>query len=136
MSLVRQSGGVVLLGGQVALRRTAMGEYLFPKGHIEPGEGLEQTALREVAEELGLEAEILAPLAEVEYRYQGDDYRVLFYLMRTVKPLPEWEDHLREDAILVSRDQVAGLLSFESYRSLWKKAEEWLRAHPSGPHRA
>ena len=51
---VRQAGGVVLLGDQVVLRRTARGEYLFPKGHLEEGETEEETALREVAEETGL----------------------------------------------------------------------------------
>lgn len=31
-----------------------LGRWTIPKGHVEPGESLEQTALREVAEETGL----------------------------------------------------------------------------------
>ncbi len=32
-----------------------LGRWTIPKGHVEPGESLEQTALREVAEETGLQ---------------------------------------------------------------------------------
>lgn len=124
--IVEQAGGVVLLGDQVVLRRTAKGEYLFPKGHREPGESMEETARREVAEEVGLEAEIVAPLGEVDFSYQGDDYRVTMFLMRATRRLPEWADHLERDTVVASRDQLPSLLSFESYRRLWSRAEKLL----------
>ncbi|MHB0868765.1 MAG: NUDIX domain-containing protein [Chloroflexota bacterium] len=124
--IVRQAGGVVLLGDQVVLRRTARGEYLFPKGHVEPGESMEETARREVAEEVGLEAEIVAPLGDVDFSYQGDDYRVTMFLMRATRRLPEWADHLERDTVVAARDQLPSLLSFESYRQLWSRAEKLL----------
>lgn len=127
---VRQAGGVVLLDDRVVLRRTARGEYIFPKGHLDPGEAPEQTALREVAEETGLEAEIVAPLGEVRFVYQGEEYRVLFFLMRAVRELPEWRDHLGRDVAVVSVGEVPGLLSFEDYRRLWSRAERLLQAKP------
>ena len=64
----------------------------MPKGHLEPGEGPEEAALREVREETGLEAEIVAPLGETAYAYRrrGEDIlrpkRVIWYLMRPVSP--------------------------------------------------
>lgn len=124
--VVRQAGGIVLLGDQVVLRRTPKGEYLFPKGHLEPGESAEETARREVEEEVGLEAEIVAPLGEVCFHYQGDDYRVTMFLMRAIRRLPDWQDHLNRDTVVVPRDLVPSLLSFEDYRRLWSQAEKLL----------
>jgi uncharacterized protein (TIGR02058 family) len=120
---VRQAGGVVLLGDQVVLRRTLKGEYLFPKGHVDPGETLEQTAVREVAEETGLEAKIIAPVGQASFSYQGDNYLVDFYLMTVTAQLPDWQQHLATDVVTVPVDEVAGLLGFESYRRLWAQAE-------------
>ncbi len=124
--IVRQAGGVVMMGDQVVLRRTARDEYLFPKGHIDPGETEEQTARREVAEETGVDAEIVAPLGEIAFSYQGDEYRVAMFLMRVTRQLPDWPQHLQSDTVVVPRQQVAGLLSFESYRRLWAKAQALL----------
>lgn len=123
---IRQAGGIVLLGEQVVLRRTPKGEYLFPKGHVEPGETAEDTALREVAEETGLEAEIVAPLGEVSYSYLGDDYRVTMFLLRATRQLREWQAHLGQDVVAVAPEQVPVLLSFENYRQVWSKAEKLL----------
>ncbi len=130
--VVRQAGGVVLLGDQVVLRLTPKGEYLFPKGHIDPGETLEETALREVDEETGLRAEIVARLGEVFFSYQGEEYQVTFFLMRATERLPEWEDHLGKDVVVMARERVAAHLSFESYRQIWAEAERLLQSGPSG----
>ncbi len=111
------------MGDQVLLRRTPKGEYLFPKGHIDPGETEEATARREVAEETGVEAEIVLPLGEISFSYQGDEYRVTMFLMRVVRQLPEWRQHLEEDTVVVDRSSVADLLSFDSYRQLWARAQ-------------
>ncbi len=40
---------------QIALIKDAFDYWTFPKGHVEAGENLEQTALREIKEEIGLE---------------------------------------------------------------------------------
>lgn len=125
--IVRQAGGVVLLGDQTVLRRNTRGEYLFPKGHVEEGETLAQTALREVAEEVGVEAEIVAELGEVFFPYQGDQVQVAFYLMRVTHLLPEWQDHLKTDTELVPWQEAPDILSFENYRQLWSKAERLLQ---------
>jgi 8-oxo-dGTP pyrophosphatase MutT (NUDIX family) len=129
---ITQAGGVVLMGTQAVLRRTVRGEYLFPKGHLEPGETLEQAAVREVAEETGLEAEIIADVGEVSFLHGGEEYRVKFFLMRATRRLPEWNDHSGRDAVAVPLDRVRGLLSFEDYRRVWDRVEEILRADDAG----
>lgn len=45
------------------------GKVTFPKGKQEPGETIEETALREIAEETGVRGRIVCPLAVVRYQY-------------------------------------------------------------------
>ena len=61
----------------------------LPKGTIDQGEKPEQTALREVREETGVRAEMVAKLADIKYIYVrnwGDHARVFkivsFYLLK------------------------------------------------------
>ncbi|MGC4175387.1 NUDIX hydrolase [Demequina sp.] len=51
-------------------------EWCLPKGHLEGGETPEQAAVREVAEETGIEAEIIQQLGTIDYWFTGDDRRV------------------------------------------------------------
>lgn len=41
--------------------------WSLPKGHVESGETLEQTAAREVQEETGITGEVVGPLGTVDY---------------------------------------------------------------------
>lgn len=54
---------VVLVG------RPASQLWALPKGTLEPGESLEQAALREVSEETGLEVEIMQPVGQIAYSF-------------------------------------------------------------------
>jgi ADP-ribose pyrophosphatase YjhB (NUDIX family) len=66
--------------------RTTPPLWGLPKGTPNPGETYQQTALREVKEETGLEVEIEAPVGSIDYWFQRDGVRihktVHFYLMR------------------------------------------------------
>jgi len=50
--------------------------WSLPKGHIEPGETAEQTAIREVAEETGIRGSVLAALGRIDYWFVTDGRRV------------------------------------------------------------
>lgn len=53
---IEGAGGVVLdPDGRVLVLRHARGAWVFPKGHLDPGEDHLQAALREVREEAGVE---------------------------------------------------------------------------------
>lgn len=60
--------------------------WSLPKGHIELGETAEQTAIREVAEETGIQGSVLASLGRIDYWFVTDGRRVHktvhHYLMR------------------------------------------------------
>ena len=51
-------------------------EWCLPKGHLEAGESPQEAAVREVAEETGIEAEIIRQLGTIDYWFTGDDRRV------------------------------------------------------------
>lgn len=120
--ITRQAGCVAFYRGQVVLRRTATGDWVFPKGHLEPGETEEAAALRELAEESGLEAGILRPVGEVSYRHAGEDRCVLYFLAHVRLEMPSWADHEGRDAFLLAPDRVRTTLSFENNRQLWDLA--------------
>lgn len=77
--LEHSAGGVVFKqaprGMQIALIKDPFGHWTFAKGHIEPGETLEQTAVRETQEEMGLRSlRVVARLGTIELWFT-DRYR-------------------------------------------------------------
>ncbi|MCL6591872.1 MAG: NUDIX domain-containing protein [Firmicutes bacterium] len=70
--------------------------WIFPSGHVEKGETFEATALREVLEEAGVEAEIICSLGSMRYQWpqeQGritiDNHLFLMKYLKAVNPIPE-----------------------------------------------
>ena len=136
MPAVREfsAGGVLVEGGRVLLIRTKnlKGEsvWTFPKGLVRPGESPREAALREVYEETGYEAEITAPLGEVEYWFVRDGRRVhkrvAWFLMRPVRRAkdPDWEV---EEVAWVPLEEARGLLRYRLDRELLSRVEERLR---------
>src|SRR5262245_12351117 len=71
------------------------GGWVMPKGHVEKGESCEETALREVEEEAGVVAEIVAPLDVLHYTKGKERIRVAFFLMRSLGRRPSRERRRR-----------------------------------------
>ena len=115
-----QAGGIILWRDRVVLRRTLLGEWVFPKGWIDPGETPEQTATREVREETGVRAEIVSLAGSASYEADGETRNVVYYLMR-VTDSPEWADHAGADAASVPYDEVTNMLTFDNNRQLWSR---------------
>ena len=62
--------------------RRSPGVWVLPKGHIEPGETPEAAAVREVEEEAGVRAAVVARAGESVYAVDGQPVSVIFFLMR------------------------------------------------------
>ena len=62
----------------VIARRNRAGrlEWCLPKGHLEGEETPEEAAVREIAEETGIEGHVLRRLGVIDYWFTGDDRRV------------------------------------------------------------
>ena len=96
--------------------------WTLPKGTPDPGESVEETALREVAEETGLEVRILEPLPSIEYAFVQDGTRihktVHYFLMEPVGGDLSRHDAEFERVRWVPFDKAPGLLSFPTEREL------------------
>jgi 8-oxo-dGTP pyrophosphatase MutT (NUDIX family) len=87
--------------------------WVLPKGHIDPGESPQQTALRELGEEAGVGGEILSPLAVQTYHVPGETARVQYFLVRATEAHPAEEE--RTLAWLGAEEAVTRL-SFDDAR--------------------
>jgi diadenosine hexaphosphate hydrolase (ATP-forming) len=87
--VVFNADGEVLL---IAYPESRGGGWSFPKGHIDPGETPEVAAVREVHEEGGVDAEIVASLEPTRYvNLRGVAREIFWFAMRTsdLKVTPE-----------------------------------------------
>jgi len=64
-----------------AHRDGSFGDWVLPKGKADGSESVEETALREVLEETGCQAQILGPIFCCEYLSKGLPKIVRFYRM-------------------------------------------------------
>lgn len=105
--------------------------WTLPKGTPNPGETAEQTALREVEEETGLQVRILEPVPSIHYDFvQGGthiDKTVHYFLMAPVGGDLSRHDHEFERVRWVPFDEAPGLLTFPTERDLVASAFERVR---------
>ena len=73
---VRVEDGVAFAACIGRRNRAGRLEWCLPKGHIEGEETPAEAAIREVAEETGITAEIIQPIGIIDYWFTGDDRRV------------------------------------------------------------
>jgi 8-oxo-dGTP pyrophosphatase MutT (NUDIX family) len=106
------------------------GIWALPKGLVGPGEKPEETALREVAEETGVEATSLGKLGDVRYVYTRSGERVFkvvsFYLLRyrrgRLGDLPPALAFEVAEARWLPLDQAPRLLAYKGERDMAEQA--------------
>ena len=105
--------------------------WVFPKGTPDVGESVEETALREVREETGLEVEIIQPIGQIEYWFAVPRERVhkvvQFFLMRALGGDVSRHDHEYDEVRWVPVSEARRLLSYDTYRDMLDRALEALR---------
>jgi 8-oxo-dGTP diphosphatase len=106
--------------------------WQLPKGIVEQGESPEAAAVREVREEAGLDATIIAPLETVEYWYvgtlQGGErvrYHkfVHFFLLEYLRGDVRDHDAEVEEARWVPSSDAVELLAFKSEQRVMREAQ-------------
>lgn len=131
------SGGVLFRpagdGFEVALIKVKGGKaYALPKGLIDEGESPEETALREVREETGMQGEIAAPLGYIRYYYYSreEDKRyfklVHFFLLRYLGGSERDHDREVEGVEWVAAGEAARLLAYKGEREVMRRALDFL----------
>jgi 8-oxo-dGTP diphosphatase len=83
---VLAAGGVIVRdGGELALvHRPKYDDWTLPKGKLDPGEGFEEAALREVEEETGFRCTLGDYVGESTYRDRKDRPKRVRYWRMTV----------------------------------------------------
>jgi 8-oxo-dGTP pyrophosphatase MutT (NUDIX family) len=138
------AGGLVLdtATDRVALigRLDRRGRLLWslPKGHIEAGETPEQTAVREVQEETGIDGEVVRPLGTIDYWFIADGTRRVhktvhhFLLVAHSFELCDEDVEVTEVA-WVALDELDNRLAYADERRLVRKARQLLSEQPLSP---
>ncbi|OAN42049.1 NUDIX hydrolase [Mycolicibacterium iranicum] len=112
--------------------------WSLPKGHIEMGETAEQTAIREVAEETGIQGSVLAALGSIDYWFVTEGRRVHktvhHYLMRFLGGELSDEDVEVTEVAWVPLRELPSRLAYADERKLAEVAGELIdRLHSDGP---
>jgi ADP-ribose pyrophosphatase YjhB (NUDIX family) len=129
---VRAAGGVVYSYSpegalSLLLIRDRHQAWTLPKGHLEPGEGEESAAVREIAEETGVACEIEHLLARVRYpvyrRGVWRDKEVAYFLARApyTQPTPA-EDEGIVVAAWVAPAVALSTLTYPQVRAVVEQA--------------
>lgn len=70
----------------LVVHRPSYDDWTFPKGKTDPGETLQVTAVREIAEETGLRVRLGHPLQGIVYPISGGTKHVAYWSARVVGP--------------------------------------------------
>lgn len=129
----RSYGAVVIDpdDGKVLLEVMVQGHVSIPKGHVEANENGEQTALREIKEETGLDVKLDTSFEESsEYSPSRNAMKlVTFFLAFPVSRvlLPQKEEVKK--LMWVTPEQAEELLTFQSDKNIVRDAYEYYREH-------
>jgi 8-oxo-dGTP pyrophosphatase MutT (NUDIX family) len=100
--------------------------WTLPKGTPDAGETREETALREVREETGLQVRITGPLESIEYTFVQSGTRihktVHYFMMEPTGGDLAGHDHEFEEVRWIRFDEAELMLTFETERALVAQA--------------
>lgn len=120
--------------------RRAKQVLALPKGLVDPGEKPEQTAIREVREETGIQASVVTKLTDIKYVYVrswGDKQRVFkivsFYLLRYESGvIDEVSPAMRievQQALWIPLEGAERKLTYRGERDAVRLAQKYLQTH-------
>ena len=134
MKWEKSCGGVVFTRENNTIRyliiRHLGGHCGFPKGHMEPGESEQETAIREILEETGLTVSLIEDFRAADSyplpNKPGVWKEVVFFLAefsgQTILIQPEEIS----DAYLVSYEEASALIPFPEAKRILTKAHHFL----------
>ena len=115
---------------QYLLIRNLTGIYGFPKGHVEQGETEEQTALREVFEEVGLTVKLVPGFrSEDEHpipQKENTMKQIVYFLGEYSNQEFTYQIEELTDALLTDYETAMTLFQFDSSKRILTEANNFL----------
>lgn len=107
-------------------------KWTFPKGWMDAGEKPEETAVREVKEEAGIEAKIIEKLGSIKYTFKWEGENIFkivaYYLMEYISGDPKDHDFEVAEAGWFALVDAEKMLSYKTDKEIFEKAKSKLRA--------
>ena len=107
--------------GDVLLLKHKSGSWVFPKGHVEPGETFLEAALREVEEEAGVIATCPDESRTYTTRYynnRGEEREITYFALRTDARAPTLREALFQEGGFFAPKRALAQLSFEEDKGM------------------
>ena len=136
MNIERSCGAVVFTRANGEIRYVIIesieGIFGFPKGHMEAGETEEETALREIREETGLEVRLLDGFRVMEEyplpRKKDTLKQVVFFAAEYEGQSPVRQETEVSAIRLMSFEEALGCMQYENTRSVLRRAHAFLNS--------
>ena len=134
MSYEKSCGAVVFrkYHGNIELlliKHVVGGHWSFPKGHVEAGETEEQTALREIKEETGIDVELITTFRKaVSYSPKRDTTKDVIYFLgkaKTFQYTPQEEEIAQIKWVEINL--AHSFLTYDNDKQLVNKAKPIIR---------
>ena len=134
MQYEKSCGGVVYTRENNEIRYVIIqhlgGHYGFPKGHMEPGEDEQTTALREIHEEIGVRAVLCSGFRMAEeyplHRKPGVVKQVVYFLAEYADQEICYQKEELQAAHLLSFEDALQLLTFHETKHVLTEANGFL----------
>lgn len=120
---------IVTRDNKFILIKHLAGHWDFPKGHMEDGESEEQTALREVKEETGLDIKLIEGFREViHYNIKEEiNKEVVFFLGEAKDNEVKIQVEEIQDFAILSYDEALDIITYKNNREVLNKANKFLK---------
>jgi 8-oxo-dGTP pyrophosphatase MutT (NUDIX family) len=134
---VVSAGGVVLWKHDndifiCIVKRRNKGVWILPRGRIEKNEHMEETVIREIKEETGIEATIIKKIGIISYSFYSSKDKVTynkvvhFYLLRLDKQEDFVPNQEIEEKLWVPLNKAKEFLSYEAEKNIIDKVIEFI----------
>ncbi|MFH0942667.1 MAG: NUDIX domain-containing protein [Candidatus Beckwithbacteria bacterium] len=115
----------------LACKHSGYHKWVLPKGLVEKGEGLKETAIREVEEECGIKTRVVIKIPEAEkYVYMMNGVRIFkqvnYFLMEYISGDIDNHDFEMEAVEWLEFDEALERLNFHGAKKVLEKARELL----------
>ena len=106
------------------------GQWIFPKGIVDPGETIEETAIKEAEEEAGLAGQIVGePLGHFDDTKWGANLHVTVLLMEVSDTQADWLEADCRQRRWVAYEEASGLVSRKQLRAMLETAYDRIQAY-------